>query len=243
MSDLVTAKIIEIFSSIQGEGLWIGKPQVFVRFAGCRLQCTYCDTPLTHQQITESRVEEVPYSKNYTPKKLIYTVDELNQTLENFTVRSLAITGGEPLEQVDFLEEWFPTIYNTHEILLETNGVEVAALEKVIPFVSVISLDLKLPSSSGEKSYFKEHREFIKLARKTRCYAKIVFDESMTSDEEVQLSQLCQSYPEIPFVFQPVSPLRHRDMPKIFEIFNRFAEQFPGQVRLIPQMHKVLGVA
>ena len=38
------APIIEIFSSIQGEGLLIGERQIFVRFAGCNLDCTYCDT-------------------------------------------------------------------------------------------------------------------------------------------------------------------------------------------------------
>ena len=39
------APIIEVFSSIQGEGLLIGRRQIFVRFAGCNLNCNYCDTP------------------------------------------------------------------------------------------------------------------------------------------------------------------------------------------------------
>ncbi|MEM4195978.1 MAG: 7-carboxy-7-deazaguanine synthase QueE, partial [Methanothermobacter sp.] len=39
------APIMEVFSSIQGEGLLLGKRQIFIRFAGCNLNCSYCDTP------------------------------------------------------------------------------------------------------------------------------------------------------------------------------------------------------
>ncbi|MDX9694125.1 MAG: 7-carboxy-7-deazaguanine synthase QueE, partial [Methanothermobacter sp.] len=39
------APIMEVFSSIQGEGLLVGCRQIFIRFAGCNLNCKYCDTP------------------------------------------------------------------------------------------------------------------------------------------------------------------------------------------------------
>ena len=41
---MLEAPIVEIFSSIQGEGLLVGRRQIFVRFAGCNLDCNYCDT-------------------------------------------------------------------------------------------------------------------------------------------------------------------------------------------------------
>ena len=42
--ETINAPIIEIFSTFQGEGSFIGKRQIFVRFAGCNLNCNYCDT-------------------------------------------------------------------------------------------------------------------------------------------------------------------------------------------------------
>ena len=41
----VTAPVMEVFCSIQGEGLWVGQPQTFLRLRGCPLRCRYCDTP------------------------------------------------------------------------------------------------------------------------------------------------------------------------------------------------------
>ncbi|MCM8763078.1 MAG: 7-carboxy-7-deazaguanine synthase QueE, partial [Candidatus Omnitrophica bacterium] len=75
------AKIAEIFKSIQGEGIYQGREQVFVRFYGCNLKCQFCDTPLTHYE--ELRPEELLNRIN------IFGVD----------YHSLSLTGGEPLLQ------------------------------------------------------------------------------------------------------------------------------------------------
>ena len=37
-------KVVEIFDSIDGEGIRAGAPATFIRLAGCNLRCTYCDT-------------------------------------------------------------------------------------------------------------------------------------------------------------------------------------------------------
>lgn len=236
------ARIIEIFSSLQGEGLWLGRPQVFVRFHGCKLQCNYCDTPLTHHKILSSRIEWPAYSRQFENHSLEFDADELNRQLARFGVPSLAITGGEPLEQVDFLEEWLPTCFPQYDILLETSGVEREALKRVLPFVSIVSLDIKIPSSTGERSYWVEHEHFLEIASAKECYAKIVFDERLTPEEQDEIKRLMKKFPQVTFIFQPVSPLQKRDMKLLLKLFEAFVAEFPKQVRLVPQVHKFLGV-
>ena len=47
LSDAGAARVVEVFSSIQGEGVCLGHRQIFVRLGGCNLHCDYCDEPDT----------------------------------------------------------------------------------------------------------------------------------------------------------------------------------------------------
>lgn len=236
------ARIIEIFSSIQGEGLWVGKPQLFVRFHGCKLKCQYCDTPLTHHTIHQSRIEHSPQSHQFEKHSLEFSVEELNSQIFRFSEKSLAITGGEPLEQVDFIQEWLASLQGKYEVLLETSGVESSALGKVISLVNMVSLDIKIPSATKEKPYWKIHDEFIAIAKQKVCYAKLVFDEGLLDEEIEQIMMLMNKHHQVSFIFQPVSPVQKRDMKKWMSLFSIFSQKYPNQVRLIPQMHKFLGL-
>ena len=88
-------KISEIFESIQGEGNNAGKPAVFLRIAECNLKCVWCDTKYTWDW------------KNYDYSKEVneMSIKEVRQSLEQFRIRHLVITGGEPLMQQDDLAE------------------------------------------------------------------------------------------------------------------------------------------
>lgn len=236
------ARLIEIFSSIQGEGLWLGKPQVFVRFKGCKLHCSYCDTPLTHMHITESRIEEKPYNKNFIKRPLEWNKEKLNDVISSFRIPSLALTGGEPLEQVDFLESWLPEVYEEYEILLETSGVEVDALKRILPFLGMVSMDIKIPSATKEDALWEVHDAFLLQAKLKPCYAKIVFNEKITNDEIEHVMMLAQKHNVVNFIFQPVSPIQKTELKRCFEVFQIFSEKFPHRVRFIPQVHKFLGI-
>ena len=82
-------KISEIFKSIQGEGTNAGKPSIFLRTAECNLKCTWCDTKYTWDW------KNFDYSKEV--KEI--SIKEVKERLEQFNLRHLVITGGEPLVQ------------------------------------------------------------------------------------------------------------------------------------------------
>ena len=79
-------KINEIFKSIQGESTYAGLPCTFVRLAGCNLRCTYCDTNYAY----------------YDGKEL--TDDEIVKKIDEYGVKCVEFTGGEPLLQEENLQ-------------------------------------------------------------------------------------------------------------------------------------------
>lgn len=145
------AKIADIFFSQQGEGVYAGIPQVFIRFYGCMCHCRFCDTPLNH------------YEK-YSPLEAYYEIKRFTQGFH-----SLCITGGEPLLNADFLWEFLKLVkYDGIKTYLETNGILADQLERLIDDIDIIAMDFKLPSSTGMRQYWNEHRQFLERARQKR---------------------------------------------------------------------------
>ena len=126
------AELIEVFSSIQGEGVLVGFRQIFLRMAHCNLSCAYCDTPFAPQKTC--RVETRPGSETFDDVASPVPLDVLLQTVSNWmdllpgAHHSLSITGGEPLVQDDVLAEWLPALRQLLPIYLETNGTMPVAL-------------------------------------------------------------------------------------------------------------------
>ena len=96
-------KINEIFYSIQGEGYWTGTPAVFIRFAGCNLNCSFCDTDFSY--------------------KLDLTMAEILLMLGEYPTNHIVLTGGEPALQID--NEFVGALRNKgYYIQIETNGTQ-----------------------------------------------------------------------------------------------------------------------
>lgn len=216
--------IKEIFTSIQGEGPYIGFNQLFIRFSKCNLNCIYCDTDF------KTNLKE-------------YTADELKNIVNTAdNIHSVSLTGGEPLMDVDFLEEFLPLV--NKKIYLETNGTLFHNLEKVISFIDIISMDVKLDSVSSNGEIFDRHENFIKIAvqNKKEIFLKIVFDSNIT-DEEIEKSvKLAEKY-KLLIVLQPKMDgmILNLSADEITRVFAKFTKKYEN-VRLIPQVHKFINV-
>jgi 7-carboxy-7-deazaguanine synthase len=224
---MMKAKIAEIFLSVQGEGIYLGEEQVFIRFLGCNLNhCRFCDTRLS------SFKEYKPY--------------ELSQYLSsNFgDFHSISLTGGEPLVQEDFLKEFLPLIeHRGLRIYLETNATLSEALKETIDYIDIIAMDFKLPSSTGLRGFWPEHEAFLRIALQKELFVKaVICNSTALADLSRAVDILAKFNQHIPFILQPNSFEFDKPLMNKIRDFQRFSREFLSDVRVIPQMHKFAGL-
>ena len=216
-------KIKEIFTSIQGEGPYIGEKHLFVRTTKCNLNCSYCDT--------DFRCDENSKEYNY---------EEFFEELKSHDANVVSFTGGEPLLEADFLCGFLKRYKNrlNKKIYLETNGTHPEGLEKIIDYVDIIATDIKLKSSTGQDFSLITFDDFMLVAQKKEVFAKIIFDENILDEEIEQSVSFAKKY-GILLVLQPKMPISKDFYP--YEIFEKFYKKYKN-TRLIAQMHKFLDI-
>ncbi len=228
----MNAKISEIFQSIQGEGPYAGLRQVFIRFFECHMHCVWCDTP---DSIGDGKREY----KEYTSAALLKAVKPLSKGCH-----SVSLTGGEPLLQADFLKNFIPLLKPLNvKIYLETSGVLHKELKKIIHDVDIVSMDMKLPSSTQCRPFWKEHEEFLKVAAQKEVFVKIVVS-AQTDKQDVRkaVGTIARTDPAIPLVIQPNTfDLKKGAVGKCYEYYDYCLKEL-RDVRILPQMHKFMNV-
>ena len=247
--DSAVGYLAEMFEGIQGEGLFAGYHHAFIRLAGCHLGCKYCDTQYAQKQDGPFRVlgrSGAVMKELENPTSVATTVNELASLAKSSpSLSAICVTGGEPLEQPDFLGELLKAIKPFElPILLETNGVEYESLGRILNLLNVISIDIKLPSTSGRNDLWERHEAFLQVARHKQVFIKVAIDET-TEPAEVQRAaeMVAGTLDDPPFFLQPVTDssgaltvsYRH-----ILELFDVCARQL-RDVRVMPQIHKVIG--
>jgi organic radical activating enzyme len=161
---MLTAPITEIFRSFQGEGKYLGKEMVFVRFAGCNLRCDYCDTP---------RALDAQAGTVYTENQLVWAI---KRNLGR--ARLVAFTGGEPTLYAQMITKVRKQLPSRIHFFLETNGTLPDKLKICAGAISVFSIDLK---PGHDKAFI----ECVKIARKqpqADVYAKLVLTKKLNPE-------------------------------------------------------------
>lgn len=244
------ADLAEIFSSIQGEGLLLGRRQVFIRFRGCNLDCDYCDTNSAlapgscRMEMTPGRRDFISLPNPVDMEQLIALLERWQSGWPNVH-HSISLTGGEPLLHVDLLHSWLPSLRALLPIHLETNGVLHFALTKIVNLIDHVSMDIKLPSSSGENSLWEHHQEFLRVAVGNDVAVKIVVNNATEHWEIQRAAEMVAGIdPAIPFILQPetTTGLAVNITPQALIELQEIAAAILGNVRVIPQTHRFLGL-
>ena len=252
------ARLIEVFSAIQGEGLNVGTRQIFIRFALCDLRCNFCDSAHTWKAPRTCRVERSPGSRDFEThtnpvplSNLLEWVDRQNQPgLHD----SISLTGGEPLLHASFLKQFLPQVRQRTglPIYLETGGHRPEQLAMILPDLDMVGMDIKLPSVSGE-THWQAHAEFLQhcYQAEVEVFGKIIVSRQTHPADLEQAAELVAAIsPEIPVFLQPVTPL---DQPLQLEqvpmvaptpdqilIWQALIKRSLKQVRVVPQTHKMI---
>lgn len=241
------APVTEIFSSAQGEGLFLGCRQVFIRFGGCNLNCRYCDTASGVKEFC--RIESEPGKRNFIYKKNPLTVEDASfaaGALELAGHHSVSLTGGEPLLHYGFIRELAPLLKGTREgIYLETNGTLAGELSAIIDCIDMVAMDIKLPSAAGTAELWDEHRLFLKAAARKRVFVKIVVVKETSGEEIERVTRLIGDINvRIPLVIQPAALNgKISSVPAGHLVFMQgIALKKLADVRIIPQVHKIMGL-
>jgi 7-carboxy-7-deazaguanine synthase len=244
-----TGYVSEIFASFQGEGKWVGRRHLFVRMAGCNIRCRYCDTPDSLNPIQKCLVylggEEVREVANpLTPAALSNLLGPLWQKEKG--LHALALTGGEPLSQTEFLREWLAQAQLSLPVLLETNGTYPEKLKHLLPWIRIVSMDIKLPSNSGERAFWRDHEEFLRASAEKDVYVKLPVDEeTLLAEVETGVRLIAGVDRYIPLYLQPLVSYPEGVFlisPERLNAFYALACRYLCEVRILPQIHKVLGI-
>lgn len=185
----------EIFHSLQGEGVAIGRPSVFVRMSGCNLHCHWCDTPYTwnfdgtpHPHRDDTAVAPAKYDR--AANRLVWPVEQVADAVRAFACPNLVFTGGEPLLQQPALLALCDALGPGFHVEIESNGT-VPLIGAFDRHVDQLNLSPKLGHSGNTDAERLKPEVIATYARDPRAWFKFV----VAAPEDVyEIAALAQLY-------------------------------------------------
>lgn len=210
-------KVVEKFISINGEGVLAGQLAVFVRFQGCNLNCTYCDTAWANKA-----------HASYT----LMTGEQIYRYIKSTGINNITLTGGEPLLQPDILQ-LLRLLSNdkTLRIEIETNGSVDLSPFRIPDNPPVFTMDYKLAESGMESKMFLSNFKLLRLKDTVKFVAGSTVDLDRTKEiiSSYNLTEKCQVH--ISTVFGKIS---------LSETVEFMKQNKLNGVTLQPQLHKII---
>lgn len=247
MSDAIY--ISEIFSAIQGEGALIGYRQIFVRLSGCNIRCSYCDQPeALEKKPGQARIETTAGKRDWqflqSPMPISQVVQAIEKLGSDMDHHSISFTGGEPLFQALPLSQLASALYPKFNLYLETNGTLPKRLEKVLPWIDVIAMDIKLDTVDGQQVDPRLHHDFLSLARQKDVFIKIVLGKDTDEGELINYVSMVRSLtPNAEIYLQPLTPFgqikQTLSSQQLLDL-QQLSLEIHDKVRVIPQTHKFI---
>lgn len=221
---------MEIYRSVQGEGMLLGVPTTFVRFFACNLRCSWCDTKYSWS-VREGGTWDV-----MSPASVAERVHELG-------ARHVVLTGGEPTLQKELPELAGLLKEQGHHLTVETNTTIFPATS--VPLIDLWSLSPKLPSAGENYLRYPIIERFFTTLEPERQQWKFVIRDD---EDEQKLRSLIERYPDfaqrqLPIVLQPEGDAAISDYPAALErLIERVRVPFwdAYNVRVLPQMHVIV---
>lgn len=210
-------KVVEKFVSINGEGKLAGQLAVFIRFANCNLDCSYCDTSWANKETTEY---------------ILMTKEEIVDYIKSTKVKNVTLTGGEPLFQ-DKIFDFINYLSKEKELFveIETNGSvsikEFSQIENRPKF----TMDYKLPSSNMEDKMLIDNFNYIKKQDTIKFVVGSICDLERARDiiYQYQLTKKANVY---------ISPVYGKiDLDDIVEFMKKHKM---NEVTMQMQLHKII---
>lgn len=209
-------EVIERFVSVNGEGAHAGELAVFIRFKGCNLDCSYCDT--RYANVAGAEFTEL-------------SVRDLADWVSATRVHNVTLTGGEPVLQAELPELTAKLIGMGKRVEIETNGsVPLDALASM-PERPVFTMDYKLPSSGMESSMCRENFRLLGCHDTVKFVSGSMEDLSRAEEIIKQYSLIGRCHVYISPVFGAIDPA---------EIVGFMTERGLNGVRLQLQLHKFI---